>query len=85
MWDQLIPGLEKLKEGQGRLAEMDLFYWTFHRELEQGHEDAMSRTLDGLPPEEESALREGCLKALDLLEAFWLGLERPAPMAEPIF
>ena len=45
MWDQLIPGLEALKRRREPLAEMDLFYWTFHRDLEQTHEDGMSRAL----------------------------------------
>ena len=85
MWDQLIPGLERLKQSRQSLAAMDLLYWTFHRELEQGHEDAMSRTLTTLSAQEEGPLRQGCLAALDLLEAFWLGLDAPAPPAEPTF
>ena len=85
MWDQLIPGLETLKRKHSSLSGMDLFYWSFHRELEQGHEDAMSRTLETLRPEEEGLLRQGCVKALDLLEGFWLGLDRPRPGAEPLF
>ena len=85
MWDQLIPGLERLKRSQAALSDMDLFYWTFHRELEQGHEDAMSRTLEALPPDHEAPLREGCVKALDLLEGFWLGLDAPPTAAEPLF
>lgn len=59
--------------------------WTFHRELEQGHEDAMSRTLETVSPEKEASLREGCRKALDLLESFWLGLGAPAPPVQPMF
>lgn len=81
MWDQLIPGLEALKRRRETLTNMDLFYWTFHRDLEQGHEDAMSRTLEALTPEQEAPLREGCLEALDLLEGFWWGLDAPAPGA----
>lgn len=85
MWDQLIPGLEKLRQGRQNLSGMDLFYWTFHRELEQGHEDAMSRTLESVAPDEQEPLRQGCVEALDLLEAFWLGLDTPAPLTEPTF
>jgi len=85
MWDQLIPGLERLREKRASLAAMDLFYWTFHRDLEQGHEDAMVRALDGMKPKEEASLERGCLAALDLLEGFWLGLDRPVPLAEPVF
>jgi pyrroloquinoline-quinone synthase len=84
MWDQLIPGLEKLKRREG-LSGMDLFYWTFHRDLEQGHEDAMSRTLSSLGAEEEVALEGGCHAALDLLEAFWLGLDAPPRRTELLF
>ncbi len=85
MWDQLIPGLQALKGRRSDLEEMDLFYWTFHRDLEQGHEDAMSRTLANLAPAGQEPLREGCLAALGLLEGFWLGLEGPAARAEPTF
>ncbi|MGH9369552.1 MAG: hypothetical protein ACRD3M_18010, partial [Thermoanaerobaculia bacterium] len=77
--------LERLKQSRQSLAAMDLLYWTFHRELEQGHEDAMSRTLTTLSAQEEGPLRQGCLAALGLLEAFWLGLDSPAPPAEPTF
>ena len=85
MWDQLIPGLQSPKRRRRDLADMDLFYWTFHRDLEQGHEDAMNRTLDGLPAEKEQPLANGCLAALELLEGFWLGLDAPAKPTEPIF
>ncbi len=85
MWDQLIPGLERLKSERRTLANMDLFYWTFHRDLEQGHEDAMSRTLSGLRAEEEASLENGCVAALDLLEGFWLGLDSPRTSSEFLF
>ena len=85
MWDLLIPGLERLKERRPDLSAMDLFYWTFHRDLEQGHEDAMSRTLDGIRPYEEETVRQGCVAALDLLEGFWLGLDAPASNENPVF
>jgi len=85
MWDQLIPGLEALKNRREDLAGMDLFYWTFHRDLEQGHEDAMSRTLSSLGEREEADLEDGCKAALDLLEGFWLGLESPRPAPVLLF
>lgn len=85
MWDHLIPGLEKLKENRPELGGMDLFYWTFHRELEQGHEDAMTRSLDATSPEERLPLAEGCRRALNLLEAFWLGMDVPAKAEERLF
>jgi pyrroloquinoline-quinone synthase len=85
MWDQLIPGLERLKRERRTLANMDLFYWTFHRDLEQGHEDAMSRTLSALRAEEEESLEDGCVAALALLEGFWLGLDSPRSSSELLF
>jgi pyrroloquinoline-quinone synthase len=85
MWDQLIPGLEALKRRREDLEGMDLFYWTFHRDLEQGHEDAMSRTLSSLDEREEADLEDGCKAALDLLEGFWLGLESPRPAPVLLF
>ncbi len=39
MWDQLLPGLRIVK--RKRLPSMDIEYFTFHRELETQHEDAM--------------------------------------------
>lgn len=49
MWDHLIPGLMHLKATRHPL--MDLTYFTFHRQLEQSHEDAMQQAvqaMDGL-------------------------------------
>lgn len=85
MWDQLIPGLASLKGSRPSLADMDLFYWTFHRELEEGHEDAMSRAIESVRPEERADLAQGCGRALDLLEGFWLGLEPQPSWGEPLF
>jgi hypothetical protein len=63
-------------------------YFTFHRELEQTHEDAMRnavQAVDGagglaqLSLQERQDFRHGMLAVLDYLEAFWMGLEhRPA-------
>jgi len=74
MWDQLIPGLQALKNTRPALAKMDTAYWTFHRSLEEKHEEAMMKALDGTPKNNEKALRQGCGQALDLLEGFWMGL-----------
>ncbi|HEY0385961.1 MAG TPA: iron-containing redox enzyme family protein [Pyrinomonadaceae bacterium] len=76
MWDQLIPGIMKLKAQSSELAGMKTVYWTFHRALEQQHEDAMMTALEDVPPGAEHSLREGCGRALDLLEGFWMGLEK---------
>lgn len=89
MWDQLIPGLTRLRAS--RYPSMDITYFTFHRELEQSHEDAMRnavQAVDGagglskLSIDERSDFRHGMLAVLGYLEAFWMGLERrPAPLA----
>lgn len=81
MWDQLIPGLMKLKTTHPALAEMNTVYWTFHRTLEEQHEEAMMKALDGASPNDQEALRKGCNQALDLLEGFWMGLHRHVPAA----
>lgn len=73
MWDQLIPGIMKMKS-EGGMHEMNTVYWTFHRALEQQHEDSMTRALEDLPEHVRPAVREGCARALDLLEGFWMGL-----------
>ena len=87
MWDQLIPGLTRLRAS--RYPSMDMTYFTFHRELEQTHEDAMRnavQAVDGagglakLTFDERGDFRHGMLAVLGYLEAFWMGLERlPAP------
>ncbi|HYP28611.1 MAG TPA: iron-containing redox enzyme family protein, partial [Blastocatellia bacterium] len=81
MWDQLIPGIMKLKKTRTRLENMHTVYWTFHRALEEQHEDAMMKALDGQQASDEASLREGCRRALDLLEAFWAGLDARASRA----
>ena len=83
MWDHLIPGLKRLKEE--RYPGMDLTYFTFHRELESTHEDAMQKAvaaLDGaegsgqgkLSAKEREDFREGVNAVLNYLEGFWMGL-----------
>ena len=89
MWDQLIPGLTRLRAS--RYPSMDITYFTFHRELEQTHEEAMRnavQAVDGigglakLTLEERGDFRHGMLAVLGYLEAFWMGLERcEAPFA----
>ncbi len=64
---------------------MDLTYFTFHRELESTHEDAMQKAvaaLDGtegsgqgkLSAKEREDFREGVNAVLNYLEGFWMGL-----------
>lgn len=82
MWDHLIPGLTCLR--MSRYPSMDMTYFTFHRELEQSHEEAMRnavQAVDGagglakLTPAEREGFRHGMLAVLGYLEAFWMGLE----------
>lgn len=85
MWDQLLPGIMKLKQTCPELAQMNTVYWTFHRALEEKHEDAMMKALEDIPESAERPLREGCKGALDLLEHFWMGLEsRPIAQAQHV-
>ncbi|MGH7205644.1 MAG: TenA family transcriptional regulator [Nitrospiraceae bacterium] len=85
MWDHLIPGLTRLRNE--RYPRMDMTYFTFHRELESTHEDAMEKAVaavDGtgsveggrMSPQEHEDFRCGMKTVLDCLEGFWMGLER---------
>lgn len=82
MWDHLIPGLVRLKSV--RYPQMDITYFTFHRELEAGHEEAMhhaitameAATESDLPGREKEDFRCGVNSVLGYLEGFWKGLER---------
>ncbi|UVT21626.1 MAG: iron-containing redox enzyme family protein [Nitrospira sp.] len=83
MWDHLIPGLLHLKTL--RHPQMDLTYFTFHRQLEQSHEEAMKQAvqvMDGEPGsatfavQQEQDFQEGVKAVLNYLEGFWLGLEK---------
>ena len=82
MWDHLIPGLTYLKTT--RYPHMDITYFTFHRQLESTHEEAMehavtavqSATNAGMSDEEKNDFRCGVNAVLGYLEGFWMGLER---------
>lgn len=80
MWDHLIPGLQRVRE---RHQGMDMTYFTFHRELESSHEEAMEKAvavMDGegshMSDRERSDFQAGTKAVLDYLEGFWMGLER---------
>ena len=75
MWDRLIPGLRTYRDRW--FPEMDLTYFTFHRELEEEHEDAMGAALDLLEedPEVQASFQRGAEEVLAAEEAFWRGLE----------
>lgn len=74
MWDQLLPGLKSVKNSKRR--SMDIEYFTFHRELESQHEDAMEKVSNivGHDPAAEKSFESGMREALDLLHGFWVGL-----------
>ena len=84
MWDHLIPGLQRLG---GRYPAMDMTYFTFHRELEASHEEAMEHAVaamdhpnggSGASMSERDRIefRRGMVTVLDYLEGFWMGLDR---------
>ena len=83
MWDHLIPGLQALR--RGRYPGLDLKYFTFHRDLEASHEEAMvhavaaleghSSVQGNLSIQERQDFHEGVRQVLDFLEGFWMGLE----------
>lgn len=91
MWDHLIPGLTQLRNT--RYPEMDMTYFTFHRELETRHEAAMKKAVaavDGagaagsgkMTEQEREDFRRGMTAVLDYLEGFWMGLDsRPVSHA----
>lgn len=82
MWDHLIPGLNYLKAT--RHPHMDITYFTFHRQLESAHEEAMehavaavqSTTDSGMSEKDKEEFRYGVNAVLDYLKDFWRGLER---------
>lgn len=85
MWDQLIPGLTTVQ--YSRRPTMDITYFSFHRELESTHEEAMKNAVaafqahaasdeEHLSPHKREEFWYGVTKVLDYLEGFWMGLER---------
>jgi pyrroloquinoline-quinone synthase len=88
MWDHLIPGLQSLR--RDRYPAMDMHYFTFHRELEATHEEAMAHAvaaLEGhsavqgnLSLRERQDFHAGVRQVLDFLEGFWMGLEQQRSM-----
>lgn len=82
MWDHLIPGLTYLKTT--RYPYMDIAYFTFHRQLESTHEEAMAQAVAavqaagdaGMSDQDKDDFRCGVNAVLGYLEGFWRGLER---------
>lgn len=82
MWDHLIPGLTYLKTA--RHPHMDITYFTFHRQLESTHEEAMAHAVAvaqgagdaGMSDQDKDDFRYGVTAVLGYLEGFWMGLKR---------
>lgn len=82
MWDHLIPGLTQLRTT--RYPHMDLTYFTFHRQLEVTHEEAMEHAVAAMQGTDETEMskqdeedfRFGVDAVLGYLEGFWAGLEQ---------
>ncbi|MEM0139104.1 MAG: iron-containing redox enzyme family protein [Ferroplasma sp.] len=72
MWDKLLPGLEIMKKR--KYHNMDMLYFTFHREIESQHEDAMENIIGIHSNDEKNKFIGGARSILDLEEKFWLGL-----------
>ncbi|PJA77734.1 MAG: iron-containing redox enzyme family protein, partial [Nitrospirae bacterium CG_4_9_14_3_um_filter_51_5] len=91
MWDHLIPGLQSLR--RERYPDLDVRYFTFHRELEATHEEAMVHAVaameghssgqGNLTIRERQDFHEGVRQVLDFLEGFWMGLERQRSINRP--
>jgi pyrroloquinoline quinone (PQQ) biosynthesis protein C len=75
MWDHLLPGLQKLKASP-QFKEIDLTYFTFHRELEEEHEDSMEEALAKSSELAVDSLRYGIDSMLNYLQRMWMGLEK---------
>lgn len=73
MWDRLIPGLMKWRE---HFPDMQIAFFTFHRELEEGHEEAIGKALKMHLDNKaiQKSFRKGAEEVLNLLEAFWTGV-----------
>lgn len=91
MWDHLIPGLQSIR--RDRNPGLDLRYFTFHRELESAHEEAMvhavaaleehSSDQGNLSSHERQEFYGGVRQVLDFLEGFWIGLEHQQSIETP--
>lgn len=85
MWDHLIPGLTHLKDT--RYPQLDITYFTFHRELESSHEEAMEHAVEaiegmspaGMSDRDKEDFRFGVIAVLNYLHGFWMGLDRREP------
>ena len=77
MWDKILAGFNAFFEKHPEMKQkVDIEYFTFHRELEEHHEEAMEDVLGAhkSEPEAREKFIMGARGILDLEEKFWLGL-----------
>ena len=76
MWDKILAGMKIWTERHPQYSKMDIRYFTFHRELEQHHEEAMENILGTHKdnPEAREKFMKGANGILSLEEKFWLCL-----------
>lgn len=72
MWDKLLPGLRIMKERKYR--DMDMLYFTFHREIESTHEDAMENVIGVHSNDQKDQFINSARGILELEKNFWIGL-----------
>ncbi len=76
MWDKILSGFKEFLPKHREFENADIEYFTFHRELESHHEEAMEDVLGThkSDPEAREKFMQGAKGILDLEEKFWLGL-----------
>lgn len=75
MWEHLIPGLQAVKS-RPEFSGIDINYFTYHRALEQGHEDSMEEALKNSTTLDIDDLKYGIETMLNYLQRMWMGLEK---------
>lgn len=76
MWDKILAGMRVWVQKHPEYSKMDIKYFTFHRELEEHHEEAMENVLGAhaSDPVARERFLKGADGILNLEEKFWLGL-----------
>ncbi len=77
MWDKILAGFNAFFEKHPEMKQkVDIEYFTFHRELEEHHEEAMEDVLGAhkSEPDAREKFIKGAKGILDLEEKFWIGL-----------
>lgn len=76
MWDKILSGFSIWVNKHPEYSGMDIEYFTFHRELEEHHEEAMEDVLGAHKddPVAQKKFRIGADEILKLEEKFWNGL-----------